>query len=523
MARQLFIAFVAATIMATAAAFSFYPSLLGWLVPAMLICVIGVRDMVSQHNVLRLHPVVGHLRYLLEFVRPELRQYFFESEFSGRPFNREQRTVIYRRAKNLPDTSPFGTLRDIEAEGANFVEHSLAPKTMPATALRVQVGGEQCRQPYNASRLNVSAMSFGSLSATAVEAINRGAHLGGFAQNTGEGSISEHHQHGGDLIWQLGTGYFGCRNANGRFDGAAFQQKIDANPVRMVELKLSQGAKPSHGGVLPAAKISREIARTRGIPMGEDCLSPPAHPEFDSPVGLLEFLQRLRELSGGLPVGFKLCIGRRHEFMAICKAMLETGIHPDFITVDGAEGGTGAAPVEFSDYLGTYINEALPFVHSCLKGIGLRDQIRIIASGKVAMGFDMVVKHALGADLCNAARPFMFSVGCIQARRCHNNQCPTGVATQDPRRAIALDPKAKAQRVANYHRNTLHAFRDLVGALGVETPEALGPERVFHRMQFGPAVSYAQLYPFLDHGALLGDDLHADFADDWRLARADRF
>jgi len=524
MPRKLFFVFVALTAIAGMVAALVAPHWLWWLLVPIALCVVGACDLRSGHNVLRLYPVIGHLRYMLEFVRPELRQYFFESEQSGRPFNREQRTVINARADDRADTSPFGTIRDVESAGFDFIEHSMAPGEVPESEMRLRIGGAQCSRPYDSSRLNISAMSFGSLSGNAVRAMNMGAKLGGFAQDTGEGGISPYHlEGGGDLIWELGTAYFGCRTREGRFDAGEFREKAVGETVRMVEIKLSQGAKPSHGGLLPAAKINREIADTREISMGEDCLSPPTHPEFSTPTGLLEFVARLRELCGGKPVGFKLCLGRRSEFMGICKAMLETGIRPDFIVIDGAEGGTGAAPVEFSDYLGTYINEALPFVHSCLVGTGLRDDIRLIASGKVAMGFDMLVKSALGADMCNAARPFMFSVGCIQARRCHTNTCPTGVATQDARRALALDPHAKAQRVRNLHHNTLAAFRELVGAIGVSSVDELGPHLIYHRVENGPALPYDELYPYLAPGALLEGEPHPAYARDWAQASADRF
>ncbi|MES1944453.1 glutamate synthase [Salinisphaera sp. PC39] len=492
--------------------------------PFLLSLPVGLYDLYSRHNVLRNYPLVGHIRYLMEFIRPELRQYLFESEQSGRPYNREQRTVIYERAYGLPDTSPFGTIRDVEAAGADFAEHSLAVKTPPASAGRHRIGGEQCAKPYDASRLNISAMSFGSLSSNAVLAMNKGAHMGGFAHNTGEGGISEYHlAHGADLIWEIGTGYFGCRTREGRFDGGAFEAKAAGDTVRMIELKLSQGAKPSHGGVLPANKVTEEIARVREIDPWTTCVSPPAHPEFDTPAGLLEFVARLRDLSGGKPTGFKLCLGRKSEFMAICKAMRETGIRPDFITVDGAEGGTGAAPVEFSDSLGTYINEGINFVHNALVGAGLRDDIRLLASGKVAMGFDMLVKCALGADGCNAARPFMFAVGCIQSRRCHTGTCPTGVATQSPQRMRALDVQGKAIRVHNYHRLTLQSFLDLTGALGIAHPDELTPDLIYHRPEFGPARTYAELYPATPPGGLLDGDAPDEALRHWRQASADRF
>ncbi|WP_347332329.1 FMN-binding glutamate synthase family protein [Marinimicrobium locisalis] len=488
------------------------------------VAAVGLYDIRSRHNVLKNYPVIGHLRYMLEFIRPELRQYFLESDTSGRPFNRVQRDIINGRADGKGDTSPFGTIRDMEGSGYDFAEHSLAVKTVDQSEARVQFGGPQCRQPYYASRLNISAMSFGSLSGRAILAMNRGAKLGGFAQNTGEGGLSPYHlEYGADVIWELGTAYFGCRTKGGRFDAEEFAKKANYKRIKMIEIKLSQGAKPSHGGLLPGSKVSEEIARVREIEVGQDSFSPPTHPEFDTPIGLLEFVQRLRELTHGKPVGFKLCLGKRSEFMGICKAMLNTGILPDFITVDGAEGGTGAAPVEFSDYLGTYINEALPFVHNCLRGVGVRDDMRLIASGKVALGFDMVVKHALGADACNAARPFMFSVGCIQAQRCHTNNCPTGVTTQDPRRSRAIDIDAKSVRVKNFHHATVKTFLEITGALGCQTPDELAPDMIFHRSKFGPAQTHAQLYPQLNDGQLLGDDIPDYYREEWLKASGERF
>ena len=367
-------------------------------------------------------------------------------------------------------------------------------------------------------------MSFGSLSANAILAMNKGAKLGGFAHDTGEGGLSPYHlEYGADVIWEIGTAYFGCRTDAGQFDDAEFAEKANDERVKMIEIKLSQGAKPSHGGLLPGEKVSQEIANVRGIEVGKDCYSPPTHPEFDTPTGLLEFVARLRKLANGKPVGFKLCLGRRSEFMGICKAMIETGIFPDFITIDGAEGGTGAAPVEFADRLGSYINEALPFVHNTLVGANLRSNIRLVASGKVALGFDMVVKHALGADACHAARPFMFAVGCIQARRCHTNTCPTGVATQDPVRARAIDVTAKGLRVKNFHAGTIKAFLDMTGALGCATPCDLTADLIFHRPEFGPALTYAKLYPQLEPGELLGDSAPDYYAGPWRRASAGSF
>jgi glutamate synthase domain-containing protein 2 len=492
----------------------------------LLVAVTGLFDLRSRHNVLNNYPVIGHLRYLLEFIRPELRQYFFESESSGRPFNREQRELINHRADGSGDAMPFGTVRDIELAGYDLAYHSLSPKTVDDNCARVQVGGADCTQPYLASCFNISGMSFGALSGRAIEAMNLGAKLGGFAQVTGEGGISPYHQkHGGDLIWQIGTGYFGCRDDQGEFDPDEFATKAQRPQVKMIELKLSQGAKPAHGGLLPAAKVNDEIASAREVTAGEDCQSPAAHSSFSSPSGLLDFIERLRQLSGGKPVGFKLCVGSRKEFLGICKAMLDSGIRPDFITIDGAEGGTGAAPAEFSDRLGLFINEALFFVHNALTGCGLRNEIKLIASGKVALGFDMVVKHALGADLCHAARPYMFAVGCIQSRRCHTNTCPTGVATQDSRRAQAIDVQDKAQRVRRYHQASIRAFFDLTGAMGFSRSQQLTADCIMHRVEDGPAISYADLLgPMLEANALIEDKpLPAAWQRDWQQASASAF
>ncbi|KEZ77274.1 FMN-binding glutamate synthase family protein [Salinisphaera hydrothermalis] len=490
----------------------------------LLLAVLGAFDLRSHHNVLRNFPVIGHLRYMMEFLRPELRQYFFESETSGRPFNREQREVIYKRARGEPDTSPFGTMRDFEDAGFSFSQHSMAPKTLDDKHARITIGNSQCSQPYSSSRLNISAMSFGSLSGNAVAAMNRGAKLGNFAQDTGEGAISDYHrEHGGDLIWEIASAYFGCRHKDGSFNADEFAEKANTEQVKMIEIKISQGAKPAHGGLLPGKKVTAEIARVRDIEQGQDCQSPATHPEFDTPRGLLEFMQKLRELTHGKPVGFKLCLGHQYEFMGICKAMLETGITPDFITIDGAEGGTGAAPTEFEDFIGTYINEALPFVHNCLTGIGLRDDIVVIASGKVAMGYDMVVKIALGADMCNSARGFMFSTGCIQSRRCHTDTCPTGVATQDPRRAKALEVMSKSLQVRNFHDATIKSFMDITGALGVASPEELSPVHVYHRPEHGPAATYESMHPKVGSGDFLNDRVPEAYQRDWQRASADAF
>ncbi|SHE72481.1 Glutamate synthase domain-containing protein 2 [Ruegeria intermedia] len=503
----------------------FWPPALWLLVLLVPYALVGLYDMLTtRHNVLNNYPVLGHFRYMLEFVSPEIRQYFVETNESGRPFNRIVRSLVYSRAKGQVDTQAFGTQYDILKVGYHRANHSLAPKAVPDSEARILLGGPQCEKPYLASRLNVSAMSFGALSANAIRALNGGARDGGFAHNTGEGGLSPHHlAEGGDIIWQIGTGYFGCRTPEGGFDKDKFAERARMEVVKAIEIKLSQGAKPSHGGVLPAAKVDAEIAEIRGVPVHQDVISPPTHSAFDGPAGLLHFVRQLRELSGGKPVGFKLCIGARSEFLAICKAMLETGILPDFITVDGAEGGTGAAPVEFTNRLGAPLNEALIFVDNSLRGVGLRDKIRVIASGKVATGYDMIEKCALGADMCNAARAMMFAVGCIQALHCNTNRCPSGVATQDPVRGRAVNVPQKRKRVHRFHDATLESFREILGAMGKERVSDLRPSDIFRRTADEREWSYAQLYTFLEDGALLGAEIPAEFADDWARASSAQF
>ncbi|WP_113064952.1 FMN-binding glutamate synthase family protein [Oleiagrimonas sp. MCCC 1A03011] len=502
-----------------------HPGAYYFLIPIVPLIGVGLHDIFIAHqNVLSNYPVIGHLRYIMEFISPEIRQYFLESDKSGRPYTRQQRGLIKARAYGGEAVHPFGSEYDVDESGYNLALHSLAVKTVPEAEARVTIGGPQCSKPYHSSRLNISAMSFGALSSHAVLAMNKGAKLGGFAQDTGEGGLTPYHlKHGADVIWEIGSGYFGCRTQDGRFDDEQFRKKACQDPIKMIEIKLSQGAKPSHGGVLPGPKVNAEIAAIRGVPEGKDCVSPAAHPEFDSPRGLLNFVKRLRELSDGRPVGFKLCLGRRSEFLSICKAMVETGILPDFITVDGAEGGTGAAPVEYSDRLGLVIDEALPYVHNALVGCGLRDKIRLIASGKIVDGFDMAQKIAIGADLCNVARPMMFAVGCIQAQRCHTNTCPTGVATQDMRRARAIKIDARAVNVQRYHAATIRSFLDITGSLGAATPSELGPEYFMQRLPNQEPYSYAEMYPALEEKSLLGDNVPERFARDWALASADRF
>ncbi len=477
----------------------------------------------ADSNLRKNYPVFAYIRFMLESIRPEIRQYFIADNLEETPFNREARDLIYRRAKRLDDTLPFGTERDILAEGYLCIFHSINARHIDPEQARVVIGGPQCKQPYSASLLNISGMSFGALSNNAISALNKGARLGGFYHNTGEGGISPYHlQHGGDLVWQIGTGYFGCRHLNGRFNDEAFRIAASQDVVKMVEIKLSQGAKPSHGGVLPGAKVSAEIARIRLVEVGKTVYSPANHPEFDTPEGLLQFVQRLRELSGGKPVGFKLCVGKKSEFMCIVKAMLATGILPDFITIDGAEGGTGAAPVEFSNSLGMPCLEATYFVSQVLRGAGLREQIRLISAGKNASGFDMLCKIALGADVVNSARAMMLALGCIQSKSCNTNKCPTGVATQDEARAKAVNVELRAERVRNYQHGTVSAFLELCGALGYDSPCQLTPADLYQRTENGLR-HFDQIYTPLLPGQLLQESIPAAYADDWMKAEPGRF
>lgn len=477
----------------------------------------------ADSNLRKNYPVFANIRFMLESIRPEIRQYFIADNQEEAPFNRETRDLIYRRAKRLDDTLPFGTERDITANGYLCIFHSINARHIDPLSARVLIGGPQCTQPYLASLLNISGMSFGALSNNAISALNKGAKLGGFYHNTGEGGISPYHlSHGGDLVWQIGTGYFGCRDLAGRFDDEAFKTAAAQSAVKMIEVKLSQGAKPSHGGVLPGAKVSEEIARIRLVEVGKTVYSPANHPEFDSPEGLLKFVQRLRQLSEGKPVGFKLCIGKKSEFMCIVKAMLKTGILPDFITVDGAEGGTGAAPLEFSNRLGMPCLEATYFVSQVLKGAGLRDQIRVISAGKNASGFDMMAKIALGADVVNSARAMMLALGCIQSKSCNTNKCPTGVATQDEARAKAVDVDLRAERVRNYQAGTVSAFLELCGALGYSSPAELKPADLYQRTENGLR-HFDQVYTPLLERQLLNESVPAIYADDWMRADSERF
>ncbi|MEJ8473944.1 FMN-binding glutamate synthase family protein [Roseibium algae] len=499
------------------------------------LAVVGTWDIIQRrHSVLRNYPVVGHFRYMFESIRPEMRQYFFESNLDGAPFSREVRSLVYDRAKNIEGNKPFGTELDVYTDQYAWVNHSMAPKgnakgyqgdAKTDPNLRVTIGGPACEQPYSASIFNISAMSFGSLSANAILALNTGAQRGGFAHDTGEGSVSPYHrQGGGDLIWEIGSGYFGCRRDDGGFDADKFEAQAKTPQVKMIEIKLSQGAKPGHGGVLPGAKVTEEIAETRGIPVGIECISPPAHSAFSTPLELMDFIATLRRLSGGKPVGFKLCIGHKWEFMALVKAMLESGIRPDYIVIDGAEGGTGAAPLEFTNRLGTPLRYGLAFAHNTLVASGLRDEIRIGAGGKLVSAFDIASAMCLGADWVNSARGFMFAIGCIQSQSCHTNKCPVGVATQDKKRQEALVVPDKAARVANFHRNTLKALMEFAEASGLESPKDFNPEHVYLREgRTASTLPASAVIDWLKPGELLTRDDIPGFSTYWAMADAKSF
>jgi glutamate synthase domain-containing protein 2 len=486
---------------------------------------VGTHDLVqTRQSVLRNYPISAHLRFIFEEMRPEIRQYFFESEKDGTPFSRDKRTIVYQRAEMVLDKRPFGTQYDVYAVGFEWVRHSMAPRPLATEPFRVTIGGPDCPKPYDASIFNISAMSFGAMSANAIRALNKGAKAGNFAHDTGEGGFSAYHrEHGGDTIWEIGSGYFGARNADGTFSPERFAVTAALDQVKMVELKISQGAKPGHGGVLPAAKVSQEIAVTRGVPMGEECLSPASHSAFSTPIGMMEFIGEMRRLSGGKPTGFKLCVGHPWEFLAVCKAMLATGIYPDFIVVDGKEGGTGAAPLEFLDHLGMPLREGLNFVHNALIGIDARSRIKLGASGKIISGFDIARAMALGADWCNAGRGFMFALGCIQSQSCHTDMCPVGVATQDQMRQRALVVADKWVRVRNFHAATLHTLAELVAAAGLDHPGEFAPAHFSRRVSPRDVANFDVLYPTLQPGELLAGTDDPRFQHAWKMARADTF
>ena len=478
----------------------------------------------TRHAILRNFPVVGHFRYLFEMIRPEIQQYFVENNSNGRPFNREERSLVYQRSKKVLDTLPFGTKSDHYANDHEWLNHTMAPVAPPKTFPRVKIGNDQCKRPYEASLLNISAMSFGALSANAISSLNWGAKIGGFAHNTGEGAVSPYHlEKEGDLIWQLGTGYFGCRTEDGDFSPEMFQRRVSASSIKMVEIKISQGAKPGHGGILPGRKVSEEIARIRDVEAGKTVHSPPYHRAFKTPVELLQFVQQLRQLSGGLPIGLKLCVGRKSEFLGLCKAMKKNEIYPDYIAIDGSEGGTGAAPLEFSNSIGTPLNDALAFVHSALLACRLRKHIKLIACGKIITGFDMLKKLALGADLCYAARSMMFAIGCIQALRCNSNDCPTGVATQRKDLVSGLVVKKKYMRVANYHHATIDSLFEMMSAAGLTHPLQIRPHHIQKRINDRETKHYGEIYTFLEEGAFEARKAPASWLNSWDKASAGHF
>jgi len=482
----------------------------------------GYQDMVQKkHTVKRIFPLVGRLRYVLEELRPKMYQYFIESDIDGRPINRVDRNVIYQRAKRELETVPFGTQLDVYAEGYEWMCHSMAPKAFETLNHnpRVLFGNKDCKQPYAASVLNVSAMSYGSLSSQAVEALNGGAQIGGFAHNTGEGGLSDYHlKHGGDLIWQIGTGYFGCRDEHGNFEPNLFAEKSNLSNVKMIELKISQGAKPGHGGILPASKNTEEIARIRHVKPHTKIASPPYHSAFNTPLEMIQFIQKLRELSGGKPVGFKLCIGHKSEFISICKAMIHLDIYPDFITVDGGEGGTGAAPQEFTNYLGAPMLDGLAFVHNILNGLNIRQHIKIIASGKIISAFHIARAMALGADTCNSARAMMMALGCIQALLCNTNRCPTGIATQDPKLTVGLVVEDKKVRVANYHKGTIESFVEMLGASGLDDMKNITRSHIYRRVNLNEMLTYEEIFPSIKIGSMLNNEMPEKYKLDFAHA-----
>lgn len=502
-----------------------------WLWLAVLVTaflsLVGVIDITqSSQSIRRNYPVLAHLRFLLESIRPEIRQYFLESDTEEIPFSRVQRTIIYERSKNQVNKRPFGTQLDVYENHYEWLNHSIAPLELEDHDFRVQIGSPQCGKPYASSVFNISAMSYGALSPNAILALNEGAKRGGFYHDTGEGSISAYHRrHGGDLVWEIGSGYFGCRNDDGTFSAERFAANAASDQVKMIEIKLSQGAKPGHGGVLPGPKVNAMIAEARGVPIGVDCVSPASHSGFTTPIELLKFLANLRDLSGGKPTGFKLSIGHPWEWFSLAKAMVKTGIIPDFIVVDGGEGGTGAAPQEFTDHMGAPLAEALILVHNTLVGIGQRGNIKIGAAGKIVSAFDIARTLSMGADWCNAARGFMFALGCIQAQTCHTGMCPTGVTSQDPKRYRALVPENKATRVYNFHQNTLKALKELIGAAGLRHPNELGPEHIIRRVSSTEVRSIAALHQWVKPNELIDGNVpeHPVFKVFWDMASAESF
>jgi glutamate synthase domain-containing protein 2 len=518
-----------AFILASAACFALTPLSSYWLWPAGFFgffALVGLWDFSqSRQAIRRNYPVIAHMRFFMEFIRPEIRQYFLEADRDATPFSRAQRSLVYQRAKGVMDKRPYGTQLDPYEPHYEWINHSIVPIDIANHDFRITIGEGRCAKPYSASVFNISAMSFGALSANAVLALNEAAKRGRFYHDTGEGSISRwHRERGGDLVWEIGSGYFGCRDAEGRFDEKKFAENAASDQVKMIEVKLSQGAKPGHGGVLPGAKVTEEISKARGVPIGVDCISPARHSSFSTPVELLEFVARLREFSGGKPTGIKLAIGHPWEWFGIVKAMVETGITPDFVVVDGGEGGTGAAPLEFTDHVGAPLREALMLVHNSLVGTNLRDKVRIGASARIISAFDVARTMAIGADWCNSARGFMFALGCIQAQTCHTGHCPTGVTTQDPIRMRALHVPDKAERVYNFHENTLKALKELLGAAGISHPSDLGPQHIVRRVSSNEVRALATLHHWVKPGELLsGVPDHPVYKVFWAASRSDSF
>ncbi|MBU1288185.1 MAG: FMN-binding glutamate synthase family protein [Alphaproteobacteria bacterium] len=500
-----------------------------WLVGVSVILgalvILGLYDFFqSRHTLWRNFPIIAHIRWIAEELHPFLRSYIVESETEGRPFNTEQRALIYRRAKNVSSVEPFGSHLDIDKPPYEWLAHSIAAKHTSDDCPRVVVGAPGTKQPYSASVMNISAMSFGSLGAHAIEALSTGAKKGNFYHDTGEGGVSRYHRAGGaDLVWEIGSGYFGCRARDGRFDAARFKDVAQDPQIKMIDVKLSQGAKPGHGGVLPGSKVTEEIAEARGVPVGETCVSPPGHTAFSTPIEMLEFAASLREMSGGKPVGIKFCVGNRWEILAICKAMLETGTRLDFMVVDGGEGGTGAAPAEFLDHVGAPLRQGLVLTRNALVGTGLKDHVRLACSGKQTSAFAIASSMALGADWINTARGFMFSLGCIQSLNCHNNTCPTGIATTDKGRQRGLVVADKAERVYNFQRNTMKALMEVVGAAGLEHPAELTPRHIMHRVTEDIVLPAHRAYDLLDANVLINAPQDTKLANEWAMAQAASF
>jgi len=480
----------------------------------------------SKKTIRKNFPLLGRMRYLLEGIGPEMRQYFVETDLEGKPFNRLQRSIVYQRSKKESDSMPFGTQLDVYQDGYEWINHSI--RAIPFSKVnenpKVHIGSSQCTKPYDASMFNISAMSFGSLSKNAILALNNGAKQGGFYHNTGEGGLSPYHLQGGDVVWNIGTGYFSCRTSDGKFNYDEFVKRATLDNIKMIEIKFSQGAKPGHGGILPKEKVTDEIAAIRLVSKGQDILSPPTHSAFTTPLELMDFVKLLRKGSEGKPIGIKICIGNKSEFLSICKAMVETKTYLDFITVDGGEGGTGAAPQEYSDHVGMPLRDAIAFVYDSLNGFGIKEQIKIIASGKVITGFDIVRTLSLGADLCNSARGMMFALGCIQALECHNNTCPTGVATQNPDLAKGLVPEEKSVRVARFQHETVKSAMDLMASAGLSHPDEVSRDVITTRIDKNKVETFAEIFPELETGCLLFEStVPKEFLYFWRKASSEKF